>query len=563
MLKKLVLENYRCFGEPTTIPCAPITVMFGKNSAGKSSIISSLLLLKQSVFAGDDDALLRPKTERGPVDLGSVRELMYGHDLSLPLHISLTCSADARSRSRGYAGAYPGSLMRRRPASAATYEYGWDFSSANETRELSLVGLRVANEGVFRAQFSAYVDTAIDLDEAAEEHDNVKACYRIPAGRLWMSADAKRKGGRVLKDHADAIRARIANEETAIDTTQRMLWRLRRFTDNPLEHSTEAANLIQQLKANADALSDASFCEELYYEDQARSTLACVGLFPSQRYDQNAFPRLYDLLEFRSLGIPGRRQGSQAVGYFHNGLLDITAEAACAAHVTWHALQSLVSIGPVRERPSRLYMFSGTTPTDVGHDGRRVPDLLFRDEGLLGRANEWLARLEVPYEIVPQQLVPVGTDAPASGAGVFELRLRDSTNPEGPLVSMSDVGFGVSQILPIIAQILLSQNNLITVEQPELHIHPGLQAKLADLFIAGTKPPHNHQFLIETHSEHFALRLQKRLAEKDHVKPEDVNFLFVRRTGDGSKVVHIPLDGEGNLTGQPPGGFFLDRLAEL
>lgn len=208
-------------------------------------------------------------------------------------------------------------------------------------------------------------------------------------------------------------------------------------------------------------------------------------------------------------------------------------------------------------------MFSGTTPTDVGHDGRRVPDLLFRDPRLLARANEWLDRLEVPYQIVPQGLVAAGTQNATAETGVFELRLRDSANPDGPLVSMSDVGFGVSQILPIIAQILLSHNNLITVEQPELHIHPGLQAKLADLFIAGIKPPHNHQFLIETHSEHFALRLQKRLAEKDALKPEDVNFLFVRRTGDGSKVIHIPLDGEGNLTDKPPGGFFLDRLSEL
>jgi predicted ATPase len=553
VLKKLVLENYRCFGEPTTIPCAPITVMFGKNSAGKSSIISSLLLLKQSVFSGDDEMLLRPKTERGPVDLGSTRELMFGHDLSLPLRIAMACEVDPSNRSYGAVTAYPGRLMRRRPETPATYEYGWTFSSANATNELALTGLYAAKQQVFRAAFTAQ---AVDDEE-------LRTCFRTTVDDLWMSEDTKRLAGTLLRDHAKEIQVRLANQELPLETTQRMLWRLRRFSDNPLEHSAEAAALLNGIEANASRLQDVEYCEHLYYEDQARSTLACDGLFPSDRYIQNAFPRLYDLLAFHTLGSEQHRQGSRVFRSVHNGMVDITAETALAARATHHALRSLVSIGPVRERPSRLYIFSGTTPTEVGHDGRRVPDLLFRDAELLQRANDWLTRLEVPYQIVPQQLVAAGSGIPSEGTGVFELRLRDSMNPDGPLVSMSDVGFGVSQILPIIAQILLSRNNLITVEQPELHIHPGLQARLADLFIAGTQPPHSHQFLIETHSEHFALRLQKRLAEKDRLKPEDVNFLFVRRTGDGSKVVHIPLDGEGHLTGKPPGGFFLDRLSEL
>ena len=536
--------------------------MFGKNSAGKSSIISSLLLLKQSAFSGDDDALLRPKTERGPVDLGSIRELMYGHDVSLPLRISFSCLVDHRTRHRGVAG-YPGTLMRRRQEAAATYDYGWTLSSANDTEELQLLELHVAKEKVFRAQFDAYA-MADDGDsgEANDQNDR-HVCYRTSPSQFWMSTSAVRKGGDLLRQHAQSIRERL-NQKPTPEHAFRTIVRLRQRAGDHSGGNFEIESAIQKLRSESDRLDDQGYCEALYLEDQSRSSLNFGGLFPLQRYAQNPIPRLYDLLEFRSLGIPGPREhGGRAVGWFHNGLLDLAAETVVAANVTRNMLQSVVSIGPVRERPSRLYIFSGTTPTDVGHDGRRVPDLLFRDDRLLARANEWLVRLEVPYEIVPQRLIPVGSDAPTANAGVFELRLRDLAHPDGPLVSMSDVGFGVSQILPIIAQILLSQNNLITVEQPELHIHPGLQAKLADLFIAGTKPPHNHQFLIETHSEHFALRLQKRLSEKDRLTPEDVNFLFVRRTGDGSKVVHIPLDSEGQLTEKPPGGFFLDRLSEL
>jgi hypothetical protein len=552
MLHSLVLNNFRCFAQPTDVPCAPITVMFGKNSAGKSSIISSLLLLKQSIAAGDDEGLLRPRTERGPADLGSMREIMYGHDVDRSLEIVLRCSFDRRRPSTEQPYLFPHRPSHGVSVASEQYTYGWKFQLAKPTRELILDSLHVAQSDQFSAVFR---QASVSAGEERLQ------CLRTSPDDLTIADSLVEHASHTLRSNADGLRARLFNAEVPMEHLGRLSYRLRRMMDDSGPMRGEAIGILRELETGESRLNDFDFCRQVYLKDQARTGFLSEGLFPTDRTYQQFFPRLYDLLEWRTLG--SKRDGMRSLRPSETSLFDIVPAASQAARCIRNTLASLVPIGPLRERPSRLYMFSGSTPGDVGYDGRRVPDLLFRDPELLHEANEWLQKLEVPYRIEPQSLLPAGSDPEAATTGVYELRLRDVENPTGPLVSMSDVGFGVSQILPIIAQILLSRENLITVEQPELHVHPGLQAKLADLFIAGIKPPYRHQFLIETHSEHFALRLQKRLGEKQFLQPEHVSFLFVRRTGDGSEVLHIPLDEAGNLVKRPPGGFFLERLQEL
>jgi len=552
MLNSLVLDNFRCFGQPTVVPCAPITVMFGKNSAGKSSIISSLLLLKQSMAASDDEGLLRPRTERGLADLGSMREIMYRHDIDRSLEITLRCSFDRRRSGLEQPSAFPHRPSLSASSTPDQYTYGWSFQLAKPSRELVLNALQVEKSDQFSAVFRR---TRVPGGE-----DPLHSLRTSPDD-ITIADTIVEQAAHTMQSHADALRARLHNVELPVETLGRLSYRLRRLMDDSGPMRNEAVKLLRTLEAAEPRLDDASFCRHLYLEDQARTGFVSEGLFPTEHTYQQLFPRLYDLLEWNTLG--SQRDGRRGLRGSDAGLFDIVPAASQAARCVRNTLASLVPIGPMRERPSRLYMFSGSTPGDVGYDGRRVPDLLFRDPGLLNDANKWLQKLEVPYRIEPQSLLPAGSNPEGTTTGVYELRLRDVENPTGPLVSMSDVGFGVSQILPIIAQILLSRENLITVEQPELHVHPGLQARLADLFIAGIKPPYRHQFIIETHSEHFALRLQKRLGEKQYLRPEHINFLFVRRTGDGSKVLHIPLDDAGNLLDRPPGGFFLERLQEL
>jgi predicted ATPase len=139
-------------------------------------------------------------------------------------------------------------------------------------------------------------------------------------------------------------------------------------------------------------------------------------------------------------------------------------------------------------------------------------------------------------------------------------------------VALTDVGFGISQLLPIIVQAIYSyetsksRSGLLLVEQPELHLHPNLQAKIADFIIKKSQPSQNReglQWIIETHSESLIRRLQRRVKEKQ-IKPEDVSILYVDRIGDyGSVIKRMRLDEYGDFIDSWPDGFFVDAFSDL
>jgi predicted ATPase len=145
---------------------------------------------------------------------------------------------------------------------------------------------------------------------------------------------------------------------------------------------------------------------------------------------------------------------------------------------------------------------------------------------------------------------------------LFEVRLIDTRRNHKVEVCLSDVGFGVSQILPLIVQSLSSTNRTITIEQPEVHIHPGLQADLGNLLAEAIKEPRKNQFIIETHSEHLILRLQ-RLVRVGRLNPNDISVIYARRGSEGSIIDHLMLDEDGNFIDDWPEGFFPERLNEL
>ena len=153
---------------------------------------------------------------------------------------------------------------------------------------------------------------------------------------------------------------------------------------------------------------------------------------------------------------------------------------------------------------------------------------------------------------------------------IVEIKLIDlRTNTR---VSHRDVGIGVSQVLPVLVSAYGSRDRIVAVEQPEIHLHPALQAELGDVFIEAALGERKNTFLIETHSEHLILRLLRRIRETTDgelpqgimpVNPDDIAVLYAQPGEHGTEVIHIPVTADGEFDRPWPDGFFAERAAEL
>lgn len=233
-------------------------------------------------------------------------------------------------------------------------------------------------------------------------------------------------------------------------------------------------------------------------------------------------------------------------GFEIDGLLMLTA-------VNYRKeVSSITYLGPLREYPERHYIFSGSSPINVGKSGKNMTDMLFMNKPLIKEVNEWLDRFEINYNMQINKIED------SEITDVYSMSLIDKINNVS--VSPLDVGFGISQILPIIVQSLISKNSCICIEQPEIHIHPKLQTIFGSFLAQCIKQ--NNQFIIETHSEHILLRL-KRLIKEGKLTNDDVCVVYVDRTQNGSKCTELRLDEDGDFIDEWPDDFFEEGYKEM
>lgn len=464
----LELEGFRSFRDQTTIPLKPLTLLYGQNSAGKSTIIKSLLLLQQTfdlhrrrgdhfVFSGES------------VDLGSFASSVTDHnpDRHIRIGISLTSTPNPRSR-----------LIDSESDESLRIE--WIIGTGG-----ILQGVTVFSQGK-PLHFTAWDPNRNSRGGRPEDvllvldRDSVQDFVELfnPSQTLFAEQD------RLLGDLNSGVGFRPAFRCGLIPG--RLLGLVR---DSDFLRST---------------MDDYDNVES-----------------PNEGILQDAWDRFSRKLEFRL-----RSQ-----------------------------FQSLAYVGPLRREPQRFERFFPTTGRNVGQQGESTLSLLYSNQRYVQRVNNYLQSMELPYEIRVRSV--------QSDETLGSLIYMSLVNRKGVQLAPTDVGVGYSQVLPLITQSVTAQGSLVCVEQPELHLHPAVQSRLADVFIESARAGNNVQYIIETHSEHLILRIMRRIRE-GRLSSADVQVLYVDQDQDGySSAVDLPLDDHGDFTRAWPRGFFDERISEI
>ena len=244
-------------------------------------------------------------------------------------------------------------------------------------------------------------------------------------------------------------------------------------------------------------------------------------------------------------------------GYALKDHLDEILEQA--EYHTAQLFQDISYIGPLRSYPHRNYTWTGTIPGTVGHRGEQAMQVLLAEKPETSNAvSKWMRKLGIAESL---SLEPVG-----HGARIWEALVEQQHGTTR--VNLADVGFGVSQVLPVIVALLSAQpGSLVILEHPEIHLHPKIQSDLADLLIdiANTG---EIQILLESHSEHLLARIQRRIAESSNgeggMAPEDFRLYFCSLHEGKSQLTPLDVQRSGVIANWPAdffGDILEDRLA--
>lgn len=444
MLTSLRIRNFKAWRDTGEVKLAPLTVIFGANSAGKSSLGHLLLALKQTALSADRRRALHLGDDNSLIDLGTFRECIHMHEMERAL----------------------------------AFDLGWKLAKQIEVR-----------------------------DPVSHQ--------RYMGNMMGLSV---------------SLRTREKTEQPYVDELTYKL-----FEKESESLSTTFARSDGKLR--------------LETSDNYKLVRTTGRAWPLEEPDK--FYRISD----------------QSRARFQNA--DFLADFALETEAV---LSGLYYLGPLREHPKRIYQWSGDRPESVGMKGELAIAAILAAAAEERQLNRGPNQRTAPFEtFIARWLQDLGViesfQVKPLSKGRKEYEVLVKTHCSASEVKISDVGFGVSQVLPALVQAFYCPpNSTVWMEQPEIHLHPQVQAELADVFISATKSredgkKRNVQLIVESHSEHFLNRLQRRIAEED-VAPEDVAIYFCKRSAGNTELEPLQVNMYGDIENWPE-NFFGDEMAEI
>ncbi len=443
MITRLGVRGFKSWDRIDSMRLADITVLFGSNSSGKTSLLQLLLMLKQTAESTDRKQVLNLGDDRSLVELGTYQDVVHGHDVAAPLEWTLEWSTGTPLKIEDPEHR-PGILLQGSSFGLET-QIAW-IGNGQPGRGQPSVRRMEYWFGGSKFGMNAMGESSSEYDLFTE---GTEFRFRRNPGRAWKLPPPTKCYG---------------------------------FPDQ-----------VRGYYANAGFLSDLE--------------LQFVQLMANTYY-----------------------------------------------------------LGPLRDHPRRQYTWGGAQPADMGRRGEKVIDAILasRESGAVikrGRGHKretleqrvaaWLKELGLIHTFAVRPVTPEGK--------LFQVWVR--RRPGSAEVLLTDVGFGVSQILPVIALCYYApEGSTLLLEQPEIHLHPSVQAGLADVFVDAMKT-RGVQIIVESHSEHLLRRLQRRVAEEE-LNPEKAALYFCATEGSTSVLNPLRLDLFGAIDNWPP-DFFGDEFGEI
>ena len=217
-------------------------------------------------------------------------------------------------------------------------------------------------------------------------------------------------------------------------------------------------------------------------------------------------------------------------------------------------------LGPQRDDPQHGYSWGESHPKDVGRRGEKMISALLSSR-IQNRSTDeqimkWLQRLKLIDSYALNSVSNVEQN--------YEFLIRQYK--DGPEVGLTDIGFGVSQVLPLLTLCYYApEGSILILEQPEAHLHPKAQSELADVLIDVVKN-RKGQIILESHSEHLLLRLMRRIAEgeecEEGISVDQTAFHFCEIDNGNSRAEQLKVDEYGNISNWPK-DFFGDDMGDV
>ncbi len=542
----ITIENFKCIQEPITVHLRPITLLFGANSSGKSTIIQALHYARE-LFDRENTDPDFTKLGGNTIDLGGFESIVYQHNKTLPIRLR------------------------------------FDIDISDEDLPRYLEGFE--SLGIYEWEQS----------ELWAIPDNAKSAW-VELLIVWSEQHNKP----FIKFYSVGINGEILAELTTSDD-QRQINISRIYPFNPIflkETTPEEAKEIAKRfiegeeKLTGDEIEKVGevflrFFAVMNITDGVPGFTRSIPLL-GQR---SAMPRWEHPLEIE------RSVFNKEISFEDEGgiILLLSSLIVGPGELVRNYLQKFCYLGPLRTIPSRNFLPIRTPDDSRWSNGLAAWDILHQmDQYNLREVNKWLSgetQLNSGYKIIIKDIKEMDLTHPSSIAMMQESMIDDEVTIKDYIRSMPscrrlalieninsievqplDIGVGISQVLPVIVAALNAKNGFVVIEQPELHVHPAFQVALGDLFIEITNKRPDVTFILETHSEHLMLRFLRRIREtkdeslppgKKPIEPDQLRVYYMEKRKEGISALNIRIDQEGEFIDKWPKGFFEERMKEL